>query len=152
MSMLAVSRRFSDDEQDRSAIADVVSGLEHAWAVGDGRTWASYFAEDADLTTWFGLYLRGCEAIADVHQEVFDTFRKSTKLRLHVRELRFLRPDVAVLHLNGTVIGSGDESSEQARYVLVAIMTKEDGCWRIVVFHGTRDAVDEFLGNGGVRG
>ena len=76
--LLAACRRLSDDEQDRSVIADVVSRLECAWDADNGQMWASYFAEDADLTTWFGLYVRGWEAIADIHQEVFDSFHKSS--------------------------------------------------------------------------
>src|SRR5262245_8163460 len=143
MRMQGVCRRLGADGQDRSAIADVVSGLEHAWAAGDASKWASYFAEDAGFTAWFGLYLRGCEAIADVYRESFESFYKSTKLRLDVRDLRFLRPDVAVLHLDGVVVGPRDESSGQAHFVPVAIMAKEDGRWQIAVFHNTKDTVDE---------
>jgi uncharacterized protein (TIGR02246 family) len=151
MSMLVACRRASDDAHDKSAIAAVVSGLEHAWAAGDGQTWASYFAEDADFTVWFGLYLRSCEAIADVHQEIFDSFYKSTKLRLHVRNLRFLRPDVAVVHFDGMIVGPGDESPEQPQFVPVAVMTKEDGRWRVAVLHNTKNTVDEHIGDGDVR-
>jgi uncharacterized protein (TIGR02246 family) len=142
---------FSNDQQDRSAIADVVSGLERAWAVGDGGKWASYFADDADFTMWFGLYLHGCEAITDVHQEIFDTSCKSTKLRLHVRNLRFLRPDVALLHFDSVVLRPSDEAFEQAQFVPVAIMTKDDGRWHISMFHNTKDTVDEHLDYGDVR-
>ena len=151
MSMLAACRRLSDDEQDRSAIADVVSRLECAWAAGNGQMWASYFAEDADLTTWFGLYVRGWEAIADLHQEVFDSFHKSSKLRLHVRNLRFLRPDVAVAHLEGTIVGPGEQSAAHPQFVPVAVMTKEDGRWRVAVLHNTKDTADEYLDNCDVR-
>ena len=38
MNMLAACRRLSDDEQDKLAIADVVSGLECAWAAGAARS------------------------------------------------------------------------------------------------------------------
>jgi uncharacterized protein (TIGR02246 family) len=149
MDMLAASRRLSDDEQDKLAIADVVAGLECAWAAGDGRTWASYFAEDADFTTWFGLYVRGREAIADVYREVFDSFQKSSKLRLHVRHLRFLRPGVAVIHLEGTIVGSCEQPPTHPPFVPVVIMTKQDGRWRVAVFHNTKDTADEYLGSGG---
>jgi uncharacterized protein (TIGR02246 family) len=94
MSMQPVDRRSPDDVQDRSAIEAVVSELERVWAAGNGQAWASYFAEDVDFTVWFGLYLRSRDAIAAAHQEIFDSFYKSTKLRLDVRDLRFLRPDL----------------------------------------------------------
>jgi len=143
--MQGACRRFTDDDEDRSAIADVVSGLERAWAAGDAGTWASFFAADADFTAWFGLYLHGCEAITDVHQEIFDTSCKHTKLRLDVRGLRFLRPDVAVLHFAGTVTGPGDDAPAQAQFAPVAVMAKEDGRWHVAVFHNTKDSVDEYL-------
>jgi uncharacterized protein (TIGR02246 family) len=103
--MHPVDRRSSNDVQDRPAVEAVVSGLERAWAAGNGQVWASYFAEDADFTAWFGLYLRGRDAIAAAHQQIFDSFYKSTKLRFDVRDLRFLRPDVAVVHFDGRVVG-----------------------------------------------
>jgi uncharacterized protein (TIGR02246 family) len=151
MNMHVTYQRFSHDMQAKSAIAAVVLGLEDAWAGGDGQSWAGYFAENADFTTWFGLYLRGCEAIADVHQEIFDSFYKSTKLRLHVRDLRFLRPDVAVVHFDGRIAGTAERSPDQSKFVPVAILTKEDGHWRVAVFHNTKDTVDEHFDNGGVR-
>src|SRR5215510_10439758 len=142
MSMQAAGRCVSDYMQDKSAISAVVSGLEHAWAAGDGQAWASYFAEDADFTVWFGLYLRGPEAIADVHQEIFDSCYRNTKLRLHIRDLRFLRPDIAVVHFDGRIAGAAGQSPEQPKFVPVAIMTKEDGHWRIAVFHNTKETMD----------
>jgi uncharacterized protein (TIGR02246 family) len=147
MRVQAAGRRLSGDVQDRSAIATVVSGLEHAWAAGNGQAWASYFAEDADFTVWFGLYLHGSDAIFDVHQEIFDSCYKSSKLRLDVRALRFLRPDVAVVQLNGRILGPGDQSPEELQFVSAAVMTKEDGCWRVALFHNTKDTVEEHLGN-----
>jgi hypothetical protein len=50
---------MSDEAQDRAAIQAVVAGLAEAWG--------SYFAEDADFTAWFGLYLKGRDAIAASH-------------------------------------------------------------------------------------
>jgi len=150
MNMQDTHRRLSRDAQARAAVAAVVLGLEDAWAAGDGQAWASYFAEDADFTVWFGLYLRGPEAIADVHQEIFDSCYRNTKLRLHIRDLRFLRPDIAVVHFDGRIAGAAGQSPEQPKFVPVAIMTKEDGHWRIAVFHNTKETMDEHLGNADV--
>jgi uncharacterized protein (TIGR02246 family) len=151
MNMQDAYRRLSRDVDARSAIAAVVLGLEDAWAAGDGQSWASFFAQDADFTAWFGLYLRGYEAIADVHQEIFHSFYKGTKLRLHVRDLRFLRSDIAVVHFDGRIMGIAEQSPEQPKFAPVAVMTKEDGRWRVAVFHNTKDTVDEHFDNGGVR-
>lgn len=84
-------------------------------------------------------------------QQIFDSFYKSIKLRLDVRDLRFLRPDVAVVHFDGRVVGPGEQLPEQPQFVLVAVMTKEDGLWRVAVFHNTKSTVAEHLGKGDVR-
>jgi uncharacterized protein (TIGR02246 family) len=149
--MQSVDRRSSNDVQDRSAVEAVVSGLERAWTAGNGQAWASYFAEDADFTVWFRLYLRGRDAIAAVHQEIFDSFYKNTKLRLDVPDLRFLRPDVAVVHFDGRIVGPGEQLPEQPQFVPVAVMTKEDGLWRVAVLHNTKNTVAEHLGKGDIR-
>lgn len=73
-------------------------------------------------------------------QQIFDSFYKSIKLRLDVRDLRFLRPDVAVVHFDGRVVGPGEQLPEQPQFVLVAVMTKEDGLWRAWRYSITRRA------------
>jgi uncharacterized protein (TIGR02246 family) len=151
MDMGPVNRGSFDDVHDRSALAAVVSGLERAWAAGNGQLWGSYFAEDSDFTVWFGLHLRGRDANAAIHQEVFDSFYEGTKLRLDVRDLRFLRPDVAVVHFDARIVGPGEQLPEQPQFVPVAVMTKEDEVWRIAVFHNTKNTVAEHLGTADVR-
>jgi hypothetical protein len=47
-------------------------------------------------------------------QEIFDSFYKSTKLRFHVHDLRFLRPDVAVVHFDGRIMGAAEQWPEPA--------------------------------------
>jgi len=141
MSRQPGDRSSSDDGPDRSAIEAVVSGLERAWAAGDSQAWVSYFAEDADFTGWFGLYLGGRDAIAAVHRQIFESFYKSTELRLEVRGLRFLRPDVAVVHFDGRVVGRGERSTEYLQFVPVAVMTEADGRWRVAAFHNAKNTV-----------
>jgi uncharacterized protein (TIGR02246 family) len=98
-----------------------------------------------------GLHLRGRDAIAAAHQEIFDSFYKGTEVRLDVRDLRSLRPDVAVVHFDGRIVGPSEQLPEQPQFVLVAVMSKEDGLWRVVVFHNTKNTVAEYLGKGDVR-
>ncbi|MCI0330014.1 MAG: SgcJ/EcaC family oxidoreductase [candidate division Zixibacteria bacterium] len=145
------SKEMRTNEEDWRAIEAIVSGMEQAWAKGDGQAWAGHFAANADFTVWFGLYLSGRDSIAAAHQQIFDSFYRNTKLRLEVRDLRFLRPDVAVVHLNGWVANQGEEFSEQPHIVPVAILTKDGGQWRIAVFHNTKNTVQEHLGKGDIR-
>jgi hypothetical protein len=48
-----------------------------------------------------------------MHQEIFDSFYKSTKLRVDIRDLRLFRPDVVVVHFDGRVVDPGETLSEQ---------------------------------------
>src|SRR4029077_13387198 len=140
-----------DEAQDRVAIQAVMAGLAEAWGKGDGQAWGSYFAEDADFTAWFGLYLNGREAIAASHQQIFDTSYKNTNVRLEIRSLRFLRPDVALVHLNGSIVGGGEGLPDEPHAVPVAILTKESGSWRVAVFQNTRNSMSEIRGTGDIR-
>jgi uncharacterized protein (TIGR02246 family) len=134
---------MTDEAQDRLAIQAVVAGLAEAWGKGDGRAWGSYFTEDADFTAWFGLYLKGRDAIAAAHQQIFDTVYKNTNARLEICSLRFLRPDVAVVHFNGSVVGEGEELPAEPQVVPVAVLTKEGGSWRVAVFQNTKNSMSE---------
>ena len=136
---------MTDEAQDRLAIQAVVAGLAEAWGKGDGRAWGSYFTEDADFTAWFGRYLKGRDAIAASHQQIFDTVYKNTKARLEIRSLRFLRSDVAVVHLYGSVVGEGEELPAEPHVVPVAVLTKESKSWRLAVFQNTKNSMSEHL-------
>ena len=90
------------DGADEAAIRENVRQMEAGWNAKSGAQFAKPFAEDADYVVINGSYIKGREVIAEGHQRIFDTFYKESVLSLSVKQVRMLRPDVAVVHVTGT--------------------------------------------------
>ena len=124
---------------DEAALRDAVKQLETGWNTHSGAAFAKPFADDADYVVINGRYIKGREAIAKGHQQIFDTIYKDTTIDLTVKEIRFLRPEVAVVHVEGTRNSPG---SEQARAMMTLTMTKEKDGWKIAAFQNTSIAAN----------
>jgi uncharacterized protein (TIGR02246 family) len=123
---------------DEAALRENVRQMEEGWNQKSGAAFARPFAEDADYVVINGMYLRGRAAIAEAHQRIFDTFYKETTVSLHVKQLRFLRPDVAVVHVNAARTAA--PQAPAARALLTLVMLKDAGAWKITAFQNTQVA------------
>jgi uncharacterized protein (TIGR02246 family) len=136
----AAAQRPAARARDEAAIRRIIAGLADAWTRGDADAWGRAFTADADFTVWTGLYVKGREAITRGHAEIFSTIYKGTKQRLDVRSLRFLRDDVAVVHVVGSVVKKDEAFPATPEVAPVFVLTKEKGEWLIAVFQNTRIA------------
>jgi uncharacterized protein (TIGR02246 family) len=123
--------------QDEAAIRAVVQSLADAWTAGDGGKFGAPFVTDADYTVWNGIYLSGREAIAQGHQQIFDTFYKDTKLQFDIRKIRFLGDTVAIVHTFGRMVKKSEEFPKEPQVVPVFVMSRENGKWQIIAFQNT---------------
>ena len=85
----------------------------------------------------FRSYIKGQEAIAKSHQQIFDTFYKESTLSLSVKQVRLLRPDVAVVHVTGSNKTPRDGETRVSEAIITLVMTKEKGEWKIAAFQNT---------------
>jgi len=120
---------------DEAAMRESVKQLETGWNTKSGALFAKPFAEDADYVVINGNYIKGRAAIESGHQRIFDTIYKDTKLTLKVKQIRFLRPDVAVVHVEGHRTSTVNELVQDAMMTLM--MTKEKQGWVITAFQNT---------------
>lgn len=120
---------------DEVAIRQNVKQLETGWNTKSGAVFAKPFAEDADYVVINGMYLKGRTAIEAAHQRIFDTIFKDTTVALKVKQIRFLRPDVAMVHVEGHRDGPTRELVQDA--LLTLVMTKENGAWTVAAFQNT---------------
>ena len=149
----------SDDIGDDKAIKSVFEGLSEAWEQADGDAWGSYFTDDADFTVWFGLHLDGRKEIAEGHQWVFDTVYTNTRYEFEVNDLKFVKPDIAVVDLNASIIEPGGELPTEPHTLPVAVLQNIDNNWKVVMFHNMKNRIKEIqekremgdLGIGDVR-
>jgi uncharacterized protein (TIGR02246 family) len=94
----------SDRRADEDAIRDLVDRQVKAWAAADPDAYASVFTPDADYVTFLGSHYKGRRAIAASYVDLFKKFLKGSRLDVEITELRFLTPDVAMVHAYGGVV------------------------------------------------
>ena len=134
--MLGFSGSAVDTQSaDETAMRESVKQMETGWNKKSGAMFAKPFAEDADYVVINGNYIKGRAAIEAGHQRIFDTIYKDTTLTLTVKQIRFLRPDVAVVHVNGQRVGPTKDVVNDA--MITIVMTKQKDGWLIAAFQNT---------------
>jgi uncharacterized protein (TIGR02246 family) len=130
-------------EQERAADERAIRALHgrvlDAWGAGDGEAFAAPFSDDALFIGFDGSLMRGREQIASTHQEVFDRWMKGTRLAEERTEVRFVGPDVAIVHaLGGTVMRSKSEPTPERDSIQTLVAVRDAGGWSFVSFQNTR--------------
>src|ERR1044072_205525 len=99
------------ESADEAAVRALTRRCVEGWNKGSGEAFAAQFAEDADYVVVNGNYLKGRQQIASGHQQIFDTFYKGTRLWIEVKSVRFIRPDVALMHSVSRVLKPGESEA-----------------------------------------
>lgn len=120
---------------DEAAIRQIVQQVQDGWNAHDGKAFASPFAPDANYVVVNGMKIDGREAIEKGHTAIFSSIYKDSHNVATVKSIRFLRPDVAVVHVEWNLEVS--KGGEKAQAMNTMVMTKEGGKWSIAAFHNT---------------
>jgi uncharacterized protein (TIGR02246 family) len=137
MSQSSTSKPSTADEVEIRAL---YLQLMDGWNRGSGEAFAAPFAEDGDLVSMDGTHLKGRQEIISFNQKLFDTYVKGSRLVGKVRSVRFLTPDIAIMHAVGGTIMAAQTDIEPDRnsiQTLVA-MKGSSGKWRLAAFQNTR--------------
>jgi uncharacterized protein (TIGR02246 family) len=97
-----------------------------AFAKGDAQALADFWTPNGEYTDVTGHRLQGREAIAKLFQGLFAE-HKGLKLRIEVKSLRFVAPDVAIEDGVTGVMGPDGKPPTQSRYTIVHV--KKEGEW-----------------------
>jgi ketosteroid isomerase-like protein len=137
---------------DEEAVRRVINRFPEAWNRHDMNAFGALFAPDADFVNVVGAYWKGREAIQLNHafthgvipidspgvtlpRAIYGIFKTSTVHHQHI-DIRFLRKDVAVAHVQSELLG--DTRTKKPRHtLLVFILTQENGHWLIAVVQNT---------------
>ena len=95
---------------DEAAVRDLYQQLMGGWNQGSGAAFAAVFTQDGDLVAFDGTHFKGRQEIASFHQQLFDKWMKGTRLVGQVENVRFLSPDVALMHAVGCTVMRGNPS------------------------------------------
>jgi uncharacterized protein (TIGR02246 family) len=124
---------------DEAAVCELYQQLMDGWNRGSGDAFAAVFTEGGDLVAFDGTHFKGRKEIAPFHQQLFDKWMKGSRLVGQVEHVRFLSPDVALLHaVGGTVMRDKTEPSPERDSIQTLVTTRQNGEWRLAAFQNTR--------------
>jgi uncharacterized protein (TIGR02246 family) len=131
--------KITTNQADEAAVRELYEELMDGWNQGSGDAFAAAFTEDGDLVAFDGTHFEGRDEIAPFHQELFDKWLKGTRLVGEVRDVRFLSPDVALMHAVGSTVMRGkSEPSPERDSIQTLVAVREGGEWRLAAFQNTR--------------
>ena len=126
----------AQSKTDEAAVHNVPQAFAAAWAKHDGHQLAMTMSEDVDFVNIGGDWLKGRSDFELYHTRLLSgRFRESTITPLQV-VVRFLRPDLAVLHWSWRIQGDRNEdlTPRQPRFGLFTmIVEKRRREWLVVV-------------------
>lgn len=124
---------------DTTEIRNLVDAAYAAWGRNDAAAYAACFTPDSDYVAFDGTHLHGRAANEKLHADLFAGVLRGTRIVGQVDDVRFLGPDVAVVHTRGAVLFPWQQHTPAARASIQTMIAHRtaDG-WRFAAFHNTR--------------
>lgn len=128
---------FSQSDQDRDAIEQLLKTMADSWTAGDGQKFASVFADQHDFIVWNGFYFKNTsrEMNAKNHQGIFNSIYLNTQHFNKLDKIKFIREDLALIHVLAAVVKQGEERPKDPHVLWSGLLEKTKGDWKIIAFH-----------------
>jgi uncharacterized protein (TIGR02246 family) len=127
-------------------IDDTLARMAAAWNAGDAAAYAALFTADATYVAFNGQMMHGRTAIEDGHRWLFEGPLRSSRMTHSTgpaaaeRHIRFIRPDVALIHTagGGVQLAGTAELTPDRESAVSLVLVDDDGSWQIAAFQNTR--------------
>jgi uncharacterized protein (TIGR02246 family) len=124
--------------QDDREIRAIVDRMFDAWGRGDAAAYHADLTDDADYVAFDGSRRSKADSIRS-HENLFRTVLYGSRLTGEVESVRFVTPDVAVVHLTGLVVAGWRQQMRRRRLSRqTMVVVRRDGRWQVTAFHNTR--------------
>jgi len=138
--MLVFAVADAQTKRDEEAIRRLPKAFSEAWAKHDGHELAQIMADDVDFVTVGATWFHGRRDFESYHTRLLSgRFKDSTITPLETA-VRFLRPDLAVLHWSWSIQGdkNPDGSPRTPRFgLLTMVAEKRKGRWFVAAAQNT---------------
>jgi uncharacterized protein (TIGR02246 family) len=138
--LIAGCALHAQTKDDEAAVHNIPQAFAAAWATHDGHQLAKIMSEDVDFVNVNAEWLRGRRDFELIHSRLLSGRFKTSIITPLVANVRFLRPDQAVLHWNWRIDGdhNQDQTLRKPRFGLFTmIVEKRDGTWLVAVAQNT---------------
>jgi uncharacterized protein (TIGR02246 family) len=128
-------------QADDAALRKLPQAFCEAWAHHDGHALASIVSDDVDFVTVGGTWLHGKADFGKYHTRLLSGRFKESSATLIETAVRFLQPDLGIVHWNWTIQGdkNPDNTLRQPRFgMMVMLAQKRNGRWLVVVAQNTQ--------------
>ena len=137
---MVASAVYSQNKSDEAAVRDVPRAFAAAWARHDGNLLAKTMSDDVDFVNVGGDWLHGRRDFALYHSRLLSGRFKESVLTPLDTSVRFLQPDIAVLHWSWRIEGDRNEDStlRKPRFGLFTmVVEKRNREWLVVAAQNT---------------
>ncbi|MFI6918486.1 SgcJ/EcaC family oxidoreductase [Nonomuraea spiralis] len=124
---------------DTAQIEQLFADLLATWTAGDAQAFGALFTDDSDYVSYDGTVARGRREHQHNHDQLFRGVLAGSALVGDLESVRYLTPDVAVVHGTGSVLmpwRSALPKRRLSRQTVVVVRTGEG--WRIGAIHNGR--------------
>jgi uncharacterized protein (TIGR02246 family) len=125
---------------DDEAVRKLPQSFSDAWAKHDGHELAKIMAEDVDFVTVGASWFHGREDFEKYHSRLLSGRFKEAALTLLQTEVRFLQPNMAVIHWSWKIDGDKDYDGapRKPRFGLMTMIAQKRGdLWQVIVAQNT---------------
>ena len=113
--------------------------MADAWTKGNAEEFTAFLADDADFMIFNGQHLQGRENIRKFHQQIFNTVVKDTRLEAEVKFIRFIQPNIAVIHsVARMAFPCEDKTSSSRDSMQLFVVKNHEGSWLVEVVQNSR--------------
>lgn len=100
---------------EETAVRQIVQQVQDGWNAHDSKAFAKPFSAGADYVVVNGMYTNGRDAIEKGHTGIFTTIYKDSRNIATIKSVRFLRNDVAVVHIEWNLEFDANGKTQKAR-------------------------------------
>lgn len=139
-SALPVLLSAADLATDEAEIRDLVGARQQrAWNQHDAHAYAALFADDGDVVNVVAWWWKGRTEIEGNLTRMFATVFHESTLAFTQVDVRFLTPEIVVVHARWTMTGARMPPGipEPREGLQTLTVQKQNGKWLIAAFHNT---------------